>query len=150
MAKSSGTKGFVWGALAGGLLASAASLLLAPKSGRELRGDIAEGAKKAGEAAGKFAGQIGEGASKAAEQVGTSTTRFVDCIASGASGMADKAKEAAGGVAASIKDWRGKSETAAISGIAAASEASKAASDDCAETQPCDAAGREDQDSSGI
>ncbi|WP_052702716.1 YtxH domain-containing protein [Paenibacillus beijingensis] len=48
---------FVWGVLAGGLLASAASLLLAAKSGRELRGDIAEGAKKASDAAGKFAGK---------------------------------------------------------------------------------------------
>ncbi len=36
-------KDFVIGALVGGIIGAAAALLLAPKSGRELRGDISDG-----------------------------------------------------------------------------------------------------------
>jgi len=39
------SKDFMIGALIGGMLGAAAALLLAPKSGRELRSDINEGAK---------------------------------------------------------------------------------------------------------
>jgi gas vesicle protein len=42
-------KSFLWGALTGAITGAATALLFAPKSGRELRGDIADTAQKVGE-----------------------------------------------------------------------------------------------------
>jgi gas vesicle protein len=42
-------KSFLWGALTGAITGAVTALLFAPKSGRELRGDIADTAQKVGE-----------------------------------------------------------------------------------------------------
>jgi len=49
MAEKKAVKSFLWGALTGAVTGAVAALLLAPKSGRELRGDLAETAQKVGE-----------------------------------------------------------------------------------------------------
>lgn len=55
-----GTKGWLWGALVGGVVGSAAALLLAPKSGRELRKDLAEGSRQLAEKSQAAFEKVGE------------------------------------------------------------------------------------------
>ncbi|BFH15422.1 YtxH domain-containing protein [Paenibacillus melissococcoides] len=57
---ANGNKKFWIGTLVGGVVGSVAALLLAPKSGRELRADIAEGAQQLNEKTQQLAKQIGE------------------------------------------------------------------------------------------
>ncbi|RJG15806.1 YtxH domain-containing protein [Paenibacillus thiaminolyticus] len=57
---ANGNKKFWIGTLVGGIAGSVAALLLAPKSGRELRADIAEGAQELNEKTQRLAKQIGE------------------------------------------------------------------------------------------
>ncbi|MGG1879808.1 YtxH domain-containing protein [Paenibacillus cisolokensis] len=54
------TKGLLWGVLIGSVAGSAAALLFAPKSGKELRGDIAEGTRNLGSKVQEVAGKVGE------------------------------------------------------------------------------------------
>jgi len=110
MAKSTSTKGFLFGALAGAIVGSVTALLFAPKSGKELRGDIAEGAQKVGDTTARFAHQVGDGASE----------------------VADRAKQAASNVIANVKSWRGsgsdveaKLEKAIVSTLTAGIESSE-------------------------
>lgn len=60
-------KSFLWGALVGAVVGSATALLLAPKSGRELRQDIKEGAQ-----------QVGEKTQIAMKHVSDTTSNLVD------------------------------------------------------------------------
>ncbi|WGU94878.1 YtxH domain-containing protein [Paenibacillus dendritiformis] len=57
---ANGNKKFWIGTLVGSVVGSVAALLLAPKSGRELRADIAEGAQQLNEKTQRLAKQIGE------------------------------------------------------------------------------------------
>ncbi|MFB9278173.1 YtxH domain-containing protein [Cohnella cellulosilytica] len=59
MAEKKAAKSFLWGALAGAVTGAVAALLLAPKSGRELRGDLAETAQKVGEKTADIGRQAG-------------------------------------------------------------------------------------------
>ncbi|MBD8498596.1 YtxH domain-containing protein [Paenibacillus arenosi] len=79
-----GTKPFWIGAIIGTVVGSVSALLFAPKSGRELREDIAEGAK-----------QIGERTQTIAKQVGESTNEFIEA-----------SKNRIGEVKQSISEWK--------------------------------------------
>ncbi|GIO37224.1 hypothetical protein J41TS12_20850 [Paenibacillus antibioticophila] len=57
---SNGKKGWIWGAAIGTIVGSVTALLFAPKAGRELRKDIAEGARQVGEKTQEVAGKVGE------------------------------------------------------------------------------------------
>ncbi|WP_372631763.1 YtxH domain-containing protein [Cohnella sp.] len=59
MAEKKVVKSFLWGALTGAVTGAVAALLLAPKSGRELRGDIADTAHKVGEKTADIGRQAG-------------------------------------------------------------------------------------------
>lgn len=96
MAKSTSGKGFLLGALTGAVVGSITALLFAPKPGKELRQDIAEGAHKVGDTTARLAHQVGETTGRIAKQVG-----------GGASEVADRAKNAASAVVSSVKSWRG-------------------------------------------
>ncbi|WP_020616965.1 YtxH domain-containing protein [Paenibacillus daejeonensis] len=87
--------GFLIGALVGSIVGAVGALLLAPKSGKELRKDIAEGAQQVSEKTVQTAHVIGEQTSKIAGQVGEQTSQLVD-----------KAKTAAGSVAGEVRAWR--------------------------------------------
>ncbi|MFD1953473.1 YtxH domain-containing protein [Paenibacillus thailandensis] len=89
------TKGFLWGTIAGGIVGSVAALLLAPKSGKELRGDISEGAQKVGSMTLNAVNQVGETTSRVAKQIGGQAADF-----------AGKAKQAGIGLADTVKSWR--------------------------------------------
>jgi gas vesicle protein len=96
MAKSTSSKGFLLGALTGAVIGSITALLFAPKAGKELRQDIAEGAHKVGDTTARLAHQVGETTGRIAKEVGGS-----------ASEIADRAKNAASTVVSSVKSWRG-------------------------------------------
>ncbi|OZB96729.1 YtxH domain-containing protein [Paenibacillus sp. XY044] len=51
-------KSLLWGALVGSIVGSVTALLLAPKSGKELRQDIAEGARTVGGKTQEWAGKV--------------------------------------------------------------------------------------------
>lgn len=97
------TKSLLWGVLAGSVVGTVTALLFAPKPGKELRKDIAEGTTGAIDKVQEIAGQAGE---KTSELYG-------------------KAKEAVVSVVSEVKEWRNSSTesddeaaTVAISGIA--------------------------------
>lgn len=54
------SKGWIVGAAVGSVIGSVAALLLAPKAGKEVRKDIAAGARKAGEKTSEVAHKVGE------------------------------------------------------------------------------------------
>ncbi|RTE10048.1 YtxH domain-containing protein [Paenibacillus whitsoniae] len=93
------------GAVVGGVLGAAAALLFAPKSGRELRSDIAEGAQS-----------VSQKTQATAKAVSTTTVDLVG-----------KAKDTAVNVVETVRSWRGASteEAEEIDDI----EASEAAED---------------------
>jgi gas vesicle protein len=78
-------KDFMLGALVGGLIGAMAALLLAPKTGKEIRGDISD----------KYR-DVSHKAQETAKQVAATTTEF-----------ADKVKELAVNVKDDLQSWRG-------------------------------------------
>lgn len=74
-------KSFLWGALTGAVTGAVTALLLAPKSGRELRKDIGDAAVKVGEKTVDLSRQAGSA---------------VQSLAKRASGFAVDTKQAAG------------------------------------------------------
>ncbi|SMF78076.1 YtxH-like protein [Paenibacillus uliginis N3/975] len=82
------SKGLLWGALIGSIAGSVTALLLAPKSGRELRQDIADGARQVGGKVQEVAGKVGE---QGINLIGVVTDR-------------------AEGVISDIQTWRNKKE----------------------------------------
>lgn len=88
------SKGFLLGALAGGVVGSITALLLAPKAGKELRQDISAGAQKVSDRTVKVAGQVSDTTGRIAKQIGGQAVQ-----------IADKTKHAAGNVVSSVKGW---------------------------------------------
>ncbi len=64
-----GTKGWIWGAAIGTVLGGVTALLFAPKPGRELRKDIADGARQVSEKTQQVAEKVGEQSSQLAGKV---------------------------------------------------------------------------------
>jgi len=62
-----GGAGFVLGLLAGSVLGAAIGMLLAPKAGKELRGDLEEHARHFGDQAREFSAKASEGYQRASE-----------------------------------------------------------------------------------
>lgn len=82
-------KSLLWGVLIGSIAGSLTALLLAPKSGKELRQDIADGARQVGGKVQEVAGRVGE--------------QGVNLIGM----MTDRAE----GVISDIQAWRHKQES---------------------------------------
>lgn len=83
------SKGLLWGVVIGSIAGSVTALLLAPKSGKELRQDIADGARQVGDKMQDMAGKVGE--------------QGVNLIGM----MTDRAE----GVISDIQSWRQKKES---------------------------------------
>ncbi len=99
------SKGFLLGALAGGVVGSITALLLAPKPGKELRQDISAQAQKVSDTTVRVAGQVSDTTGRFARQIGDQAAQF-----------ADKTKQAASSVVSSVRGRnKGTEETEAIS-----------------------------------
>lgn len=81
--------------LIGGGIGAIVALLFAPKSGQELRGDIADATRKGLEKGREAAGQIGEKAGEYYEVGRERATEFYQTAADKASELTEKAKDAA-------------------------------------------------------
>lgn len=91
--KAKGSKGWIWGAAVGTVVGSVTALLLAPKAGKEVRKDIAVGARKAGEKTTEVANKVGEQSVQ----------------------IAGKVKNTADGLVQDFQNWRsGKNEEAPV------------------------------------
>ncbi|SCY74363.1 YtxH-like protein [Paenibacillus polysaccharolyticus] len=97
-------KSLLWGALIGSVVGSVTALLLAPKSGRELRQDISEGARQVTDKGQELAVKVGEQSSQ----------------------IVSKVKETADVVIKDIQSWRCSSDGKEIRISAAIADADKA------------------------
>ncbi|KAA8784393.1 gas vesicle protein [Paenibacillus sp. 4624] len=96
-------KSLLWGALIGSVVGSVTALLLAPKSGRELRQDITEGARQVTDKGQELAVKVGEQSSQ----------------------IVSKVKETADVVIKDIQSWRCSSDGKEIRISAAIADADK-------------------------
>lgn len=62
-------KSLLWGVVVGGVIGSVSALLFAPKSGKELRGDIAAGTRQVTDKTQELAARVGEQGSQLIERV---------------------------------------------------------------------------------
>ncbi|MHA7962616.1 YtxH domain-containing protein [Paenibacillus sp. CAU 1782] len=122
MHKRKGSSGFLLGALAGGVLGSITALLFAPKSGKELRGDIASGAQK-----------VGESTRSAATRAGDATGRLAKEIGSGAVKLFDRTKEVAGSAVHAVKGVKDGEASHADGPVVSVSSLAVEASDELGE-----------------
>jgi len=97
-------KSLLWGALIGSVVGSVTALLLAPKSGRELRQDITEGARQVTDKGQELAVKVGEQSSQ----------------------IVSKVKETADVVIKDIQSWRCSSDGKEIRISAAIADPDKA------------------------
>ncbi|WP_169082103.1 YtxH domain-containing protein [Paenibacillus sp. PL91] len=110
------TKGFLLGAIAGGVVGSVTALLLAPKAGKELRQDISVQAQKVSDTTVKVAGQVSGTTGRIAKQIGDQAVQ-----------IADKTKQAASHVVSGVRARaKGTEETEAIADSAAIEDLSEA------------------------
>ncbi|MNI01523.1 YtxH-like protein [compost metagenome] len=93
--KGKGSKGWLWGAAIGTIVGSVTALLFAPKAGRELRKDIADGARQVGEKTQEVAGKVSEKTQEVAGKVSEQSVQ-----------LAGKVKDSAGELVNDFKNWR--------------------------------------------
>lgn len=80
------------GALIGGVVGAAAALLLAPKSGRELRGDLRERYTSAHDRTKQMLTDAGQKTQEIAKKVGQQASNIVDATRSAISSAKDEAQ----------------------------------------------------------
>lgn len=125
MAKQRG-KDLLTGAVVGGVLGAVTALLFAPKSGKELRSDIANQYHQVSEKTQKVAGQITEKSKEVVSSVGQKTQDIAIAVSEHTAEWAGKTKGAALQLADHVKSRRGlKQEHPAEEAVSA--EASVAA-----------------------
>ncbi|MBD0381191.1 YtxH domain-containing protein [Paenibacillus sedimenti] len=88
-------KDLLIGAIVGGVLGAATALLFAPKSGRELRSDIAEQAQAVSEKTVQIANTVSQKTQEVAKSVSTHTSELVG-----------KAKDTASSVVENVRSWK--------------------------------------------
>lgn len=71
-------KSLLWGVVVGGLIGSVSALLFAPKSGKELRGDIAAGTRQVTDKTQELAARVGEQGSQLIERVKDSAAGVIE------------------------------------------------------------------------
>jgi len=75
---SKGNKGWIWGAAIGTVVGSVTALLFAPKAGKELRKDIADGARQVGEKTSEVAGKVSEQGAQIIDKVKRTTGDLIE------------------------------------------------------------------------
>ncbi|MNI02893.1 YtxH-like protein [compost metagenome] len=114
MANGSNGKDLLIGAVIGGVLGAATALLFAPKSGKELRGDIAEQVQTVSEKTQQVAGTVNQKTQEIARTVGSQTTEWVG-----------KAKNAAITVVDEVRSWRDSGHKLTLDDTNSSSEAAE-------------------------
>lgn len=89
------SKGFLLGALAGGIIGSVTALLFAPKPGKELRQDISAGAQKVGDTTVRAANVVGETTGRIAKEIGGQASNFACNVVNGVRSIRRKAETTA-------------------------------------------------------
>jgi gas vesicle protein len=116
-------KDFLIGAIVGGVLGAMAALLMAPKSGRELRKDISEQyetisektqqiASTVGDKTQQIANTVSEKTQQIASTVGEKTATIAKTATAATTEWVDKAKDVAGTVIDEVKSWNEKRKQA--------------------------------------
>lgn len=106
-------KDFLLGAVVGGVLGAVTALLLAPKSGKELRKDIAEQAHRVGEKTQELYGVVSSKTQQLAGTVGEKTQQIVKNVSEHTGEWMQKAKEVVDSVSDEVKAWKeARQETA--------------------------------------
>lgn len=107
-------KGFLVGALVGATVGAVTALLVAPKSGKEMRKDIADQARNVSDKTQEIAGNIGQKTQQIAGTVKEKTQKIAKNVGETATEWAGIAKEAAGNVVNEVKSIKAvRSESAA-------------------------------------
>lgn len=127
--KTNGKDLFI-GALVGGVLGAVTALLLAPKSGRELRADISEQYGKISDKTVEIAGVVGTKTQEIAATVSSKTQDVATAVSGKTQEIAKtigvqtgdfvgKAKDVAGAVTAEVKAWKDarKEAAAGVEGV---------------------------------
>ncbi|MFD2705327.1 YtxH domain-containing protein [Salibacterium lacus] len=89
------TKDFVIGTLIGGIVGACSALLMAPKSGRELRGELSEGAYSAKEKTNELTNDAYEKGSKWADYAREKSSEIAKNVSEQSSQLYGKVKETA-------------------------------------------------------
>jgi len=111
--QSGGTSTFLKGALVGGLLGAAAALLFAPKSGRELRGDLSGTISTMTDKSKELASTLGEKASDVAKSVSSKTAELAKSVNEGKNSIMESVKQASADLAEDAKNASDKVKAAA-------------------------------------
>lgn len=100
------SKDLMIGAVVGSVLGAVTALLLAPKSGRELRSDIAEGYQQVSEKTHRLAENVAEKSKLIASTVSDTSQTTVESIGRHTSDWAGKVKGVAVQVGDEVKSWK--------------------------------------------
>ncbi|MNW41396.1 YtxH-like protein [compost metagenome] len=123
--KGKDSKGWLWGAVIGTVVGSVTALLFAPKAGRELRKDIADGARQVGDKTQEVASKVSEKTQEVAGKVSEQSVQ-----------LAGKVKDSAGELVNDIKNWRASKqaddETLQISSVEDVNDADASADEETA------------------
>ena len=104
-------KGMISGLIVGGAIGAVSALLLAPKSGKEMREDVASRARTISEKTTEVASNVGQYATDLVQSVSSQLPR----VASSASDTIETAKEATEEVVSDAKDnWRSSVKNGSI------------------------------------
>lgn len=123
-------KGFVVGALVGAAVGAITALLVAPKSGKELRKDISVQARNVSDKTQEIACNIGEKTQKLAGNVKDKTQKVAKNVSETATEWAGIAKDAATNVVSEVKSIKAaRSESAAAEVVEELVEAAVEAAD---------------------
>lgn len=106
MASENKGKKFLAGAVVGSVLGAVTALLFAPKSGRELRADLADGYQQVSEKSQKVAEEVGQKTKQLAIAVSDTTSTTAKTISRQTSEWAGKAKSLAVVAGNEVKSWR--------------------------------------------
>lgn len=111
-------KDFLLGAIMGSVIGAATALLLAPKSGRELRGDLSTQYQN-----------VSEKTQEIATNLSTKTKEIAENVGEKSQDWAGKAREVAGNLAGEIKSFRKTCDEATSTAETAAADYSESAED---------------------
>jgi gas vesicle protein len=99
-------KDFLLGAVVGGVIGAVSALLLAPKTGKELRSDLSDQYQNVSERTQKLANDVSERTQKIAADVNERTQKLAGEVNVRSQEIAGKAKDVASTVTSEIKAWK--------------------------------------------